>query len=335
MAAEYDAARSHVAIVERRDRRLVRAYGRDPVRMVQGLVSNDVAQATADRSVYATVLTPKGRMIADVRVLRRGEELLLETDAAALEPLSAHLRKFVPPLFARFEDITDTRAVFTVVGPAAPALLERLLGRPTPVERDTVMDVTMPGAGGADGDAAGADVVIVTTSYVDEPCFDIISAAEHGALVWERLTSAGALPMSAATLDVLRIEAGTPVWGAELDDTTIPLEAGLREHAISETKGCYTGQEVIIRILHRGHVNWHLRGLLLGHADAPPHGAALHNDAGRKVGRITSAAWSPRHGAIIALGYIRREVEPRTLLQLADDGGEARVVSLPFPDNAT
>lgn len=334
-AAEYEAARGDVVIVERRDRRFIRVHGRDPVRMVQGLVSNDVAAASAGRSVYATVLTPKGRMIADVRVLRRGDELVLETDAAALEPLTTHLRKFVPPLFARFEDVTATRTAFTVLGPAAPALLERLLGQRLPAERDAVVDATLAAAdaAGSAGDS-DADVVIVTTSHVDEPCFDITCDAEHGPLVWARLTSAGARPIGTATLDVLRIEAGTPVWGAELDDATIPLEAGLREHAISETKGCYTGQEVIIRILHRGHVNWHLRGVMLGDAAAPARGAALHNDDGKKVGRITSAAWSPRYGATIGLGYIRREVEPGTVLRLEDSAVVARVVALPFPDVA-
>src|SRR5690606_16123053 len=147
--------------------------------------------------------------------------------------------------------------------------------------------------------------------------FDVIVRSDVAERVWERLTEAGARPAGHATLDVLRIEAGSPRWGAELDETTIPLEAGLRERAISETKGCYTGQEVIIRILHRGHVNWLLRGILLGDAAAPARDTPLLDPgAGRKVGRITSAAWSPKHSQTIALGYVRREVEPGTELHL-------------------
>lgn len=109
----------------------------------------------------------------------------------------------------------------------------------------------------------------------------------------------------------------------------IPLEAGLRERAISTTKGCYTGQEVIVRILHRGHVNRELRGLLLGDAPAPAHGASLSlPDADKSVGYVTSACASPRLGQTIALAYVRREVGPGATVLV--DGHAARVVELPF-----
>src|SRR5690606_15899076 len=127
----------------------------------------------------------------------------------------------------------------------------------------------------------------------------------------DALVEHGAHACGHAALDVLRIEAGVPRWGAELDETTIPLEAELGERAISTTKGCYTGQEVIIRILHRGHVNWHVRGLRLGDAPVPARGATLtRSDTDKSVARITSACVSPRFDQTIALGYVRREVEP-------------------------
>jgi folate-binding protein YgfZ len=321
--AEYHAARNSVAICDRRDRRFLRVHGRDPVRMVQGLASNDIAAASAARAVYATVLTPKGKMVADVRVLRRGDELLLEADAAAVDGLAAHLRKFVPPLFARFEAAPSWTAL-TVCGPNARALLEAETG------------VTLPDAGDEDAacDVAFGDTpgVIVATSHTDVPAYDLLVEGASADDAWRRLTAAGAVPLGHATLDVLRIEAGTPRWGAELTEATIPLEAGLRRRAISETKGCYTGQEVIVRILHRGHVNWLLRGVLLGDAAAPGRDAPLFRDSdGRQVGRITSAAWSPKHGQEIALAYVRREVEPPAPLRLgAADGPEVTVVALPF-----
>jgi tRNA-modifying protein YgfZ len=320
--AEYNAARSGVAICDRRDRRFLRVHGRDPVRMVQGLVSNDVAGAASGRAVYATVLTPKGKMVADVRVLRRGDELLLETDVAAADGLAAHLRKFVPPLFARFEAAPSWTAL-TVCGPGARGLLEAGTG------------ATLPDAGdedeAADAVLGDAPVVIVATSHTDVPAYDVLVEGASADDAWRRLTAAGAEPLGHATLDVLRIEAGTPRWGAELTDATIPLEAGLRRRAISETKGCYTGQEVIVRILHRGHVNWLLRGVLLGDAAAPGRDAPLVRADGKQVGRVTSAAWSPRHGQEIALAYVRREVEPPSPLRLgAADGPEVTVVALPF-----
>lgn len=330
-AAEYDAVRNAAGVVDRRDRRFLRVHGRDPVRMLQGLVSNDVANAPEGRAVYATVLTPKGKMIADVRVLKRGAELLVECDAAALEPLTAHLRKFVPPLFARFEDAGLT--AIGVFGPRAHDALRQALGvtvQPAAtdgsVAHDVAYEVTVAG-----GDPGRAPVLVITTSYAGVPGCDVICPAQDAEDVWTRLVDAGARPVGHATLDVLRIEAGTPKWGAELTDATIPLEAGLRARAISETKGCYTGQEVIIRILHRGHVNWLLRGVLLGDASAPAAGAELVSSEGKRVGRVTSAAWSPAHGQAIALAYVRREVEPGATLFLGEPAGRAaQVVELPF-----
>ena len=315
-AAEYDAARNAAAIVDRADRALVRVHGRDPVRMIQGLISNDIGELGEDRAVYAAVLTPKGRMVADVHVLRHGDELLLETDAHALQPLLAHLKKFVPPLFARAEDVTDSWSIIGVHGPHAMRVLQAALEMQI---SDALDAVTV-----TDG------ARIIASQYTGDAGADIIVPHYDAAALWERLESAGARPIGHATLDVLRIEAGQPRWGAELDENTIPLEAGLRERAISETKGCYTGQEVIIRILHRGHVNRHLRGVLLGDVTAPARDTELYHGS-RAIGRITSAAWSPRLAQTIALAYVRREIVPPTDVHLGSDTGPTvSVVELPF-----
>ena len=313
-AAEYDAARNAAVAAERNDRSIVRVHGRDPVKMIQGLISNDIANASPGRAVYAAVLTPKGKMVADVRVLRHGSDLLLETDAAAADGLMQHLRKFVPPLFARFEDANAAWGELGVYGPNARAVVTRAL------------DIALPDEPAEDdlrmGAVAGAPVIAIATSYFGVRGFDLLVSATALEEAWHAVVAAGARPAGHATLDVLRIEAGSPRWGAELTDSTIPLEAGLRERAISETKGCYTGQEVIIRILHRGHVNWVLRHILLGDATAPaPATALVRAEDGRNVGRITSAAWSPHFAQAVALGYVRREVEPGTQLHLASADG--------------
>jgi folate-binding protein YgfZ len=134
-----------------------------------------------------------------------------------------------------------------------------------------------------------------------------------------------------AVLEVLRIEAGRPRWGAELGEDVIPIEAGLLDRAISTTKGCYTGQEVIIRILHRGHVNRHLRGLILGESVPDPGTELFRAGEPKTVGRITSACLSPRFGRALALGYVRREIEPGHVLRTGSPDGEpAEVCALPF-----
>jgi folate-binding protein YgfZ len=175
---------------------------------------------------------------------------------------------------------------------------------------------------------------LLRTRYTGDDGWDVIAAEDAVSSLEQSCIDAGAVRGDAATLDVLRIEAGSPRWGAELTDTTIPLEAGLRERAISETKGCYTGQEVIIRILHRGHVNRHLRGLLLGDAPAPSRGTELlRPDDQKKVGQVTSAVWSPTLGQAVALAYVRREVEPGTEVLLGSAAGpRATVVMLPWPE---
>lgn len=323
-AAEYAAARDDVAIIVRDDRRFIRVHGRDPLRMVQGLVTNDVVNAPSDRAVYAAILTPKGKMVADTRILRRPladgtHELLLETDAAAADGMAAHLRKFVPPLFARFEDATSAWSMIGVHGPRAAETVRGVFGVDVAGSaEDTVFETSY-------GDVP---VTVIATSHTAVVGYDVLVPAAAISDVWRALEAAGARPIGHATLDVLRIEAGRPVWGAELDENTIPLEAGLRARAISETKGCYTGQEVIIRILHRGHVNWQLRRVLLGDAASPARGTALVRPGdGKKVGRITSAAWSPAHGQAIALAYVRREVELPGELRLGDTDGPAATVT--------
>lgn len=327
-AAEYQAACSGAVAAERSDRSIVRVHGRDPVKMIQGLISNDIVNAPADRAVYAAVLTPKGKMVADVRVLRHGPDLLLETDAAAAEGLMQHLRKFVPPLFAKFENADAAWGELGVYGPTARAVVAEVLGIALPDE--SAQDDVHAGAVG------DAGLIAIATSYFGVPGFDVLVPAPALETVWRALVSAGARPVGHATLDVLRIEAGSPRWGAELTDTTIPLEAGLRERAISETKGCYTGQEVIIRILHRGHVNRVLRHILMGDATAPvPEAPLVRAEDGRNVGRITSAAWSPRFGQTIALGYVRREVEPGAKLHLESADGPVVTVEVAGSASAT
>ncbi len=290
--------------------------------MIQGLISNDLTNAPADRAVYAAVLTAKGRMVADVRAFRRaGGEVWLEAEGSARDSLAEHLGRFVPPLFARQDDLTAKWGDVAVLGPQARSILERLVGAlPTGMPEEGLREVAV----------VDASALVLRTLYAGVDGYDVLAPAEVLAPLWAKLSEAGARPAGHGALEVLRIEAGRPRWGAELTPDTIPLEAGLRERAISETKGCYTGQEVIVRILHRGHVNWLLRGLRLGEAPAPPRDAPLLSEEGRRLGRITSACVSPLLGETIGLGYVRREVEPPAELRLGEEGRPVRVVTLPF-----
>ena len=332
-AAEYRAVRRAAGIADRSDRARLRLWGRDPVKMMHGLISNDLLKAEPGRGVYAAMLTAKGRMIADVRVFRRADgELLVGVAREALEGTREHLKKFVPPLFARWADATDQTAEIGVYGPRSRELLGRVLGAEVPaLAEDAFVEPEWEGAW---------LLVAATREAGGEEGFDVFVPAERAAQLWMALRKQGmeigARPAGFGALETLRMEAGRPRYGAELTEETIPTEAyeatGLMDRAVSFHKGCYTGQEVIVRIAHRGHVNRHLRGLLLGDAPAPAARAPLHHSGtGRDVGRVTGAAFSPLLGQTIAMAYVRREVEPGGEVRVgAPDGPAARVVSLPF-----
>ncbi|MGH7507215.1 MAG: YgfZ/GcvT domain-containing protein [Longimicrobiales bacterium] len=321
--AGYVAAREGAAVIERTDRALVRVTGREPVKMIHGLVTNDVAGAPDGAGVYALLLTPKGKMLADLRIFRRPDGLLLECAAAARSNVTDTMRKFVPPLFARWAALDD-HGVLGVYGPHAREVAGRALAVDLADDVAEHAFVVAPHAAG--------DVLITRTRYAGVHGWDLLAPSPALEPMRAALAEAGAVTAGLDALDVLRMEAGRPRWGAELTEDVIPLEAGLRESAISEKKGCYTGQEVIIRILHRGHVNWQLRGMLLGEVEPPAPGTQLIDPSeGKKLARITSAVVSPRFGQTIALGYARRELTLPAKLRLERaDGPEVTVVELPF-----
>jgi folate-binding protein YgfZ len=328
-AAEYGAVRQSAGLAARDDRARFRLWGKDPARMVHGLISNDLLKAEPGQGVYAAMLTAKGRMIADVRVFRRADgEVLVSVAREAREGTREHFKKMVPPLFARWADATDEIAEVGVYGPAAREVLSRILGTEMPALAEDAF---------VEPEYGGARVLVAATREAGgEQGFDVFLPADRAAELWTALRAAEVRPAGFGALETLRIEAGRPRYGLELTEETIPTEAyestGLMSRAISFHKGCYTGQEVIVRIAHRGHVNRHLRGLLLGDAPAPAFRAPLVNpETGKEVGWTTSAAFSPRLGQTVAMGYVRREVEPGAEVRIgAADGPAARVTGLPF-----
>ncbi len=286
-------------ILRRSDRTVMRMYGRDPLKMIQGLATNDIANAAVGQSVYTAFLTPKGKMVGDARVLRRANgDVLIEADRAAADNIEANFKKFVPPLFARYERL-DHVALLEISGDNAARFCAEI-----------------------------AHLALLSNPFRPDALTVLINAAEV-ADTEAAAVAMGGVPSDFETLEVMRIEAGEPKWGAELNEAVIPLEAGLRNVAISETKGCYTGQEVIVRILHRGHVNRSLRGVMTGAGAVPATGAELVRASDSKVvGTITSACYSPALEQAIALAYVRREIEPPATVQLAEQ--DVHVMALPF-----
>ncbi len=285
---------------ERADRGVVRVDGTDRTSFLQALLTNDLTALAPGQGVYAAYLTPQGRMIADLRLLARPDHILAAVPAPLAGALVARLDALIFSEDARVSDATSGRAVITVVGKSAAALVATALG----LDAGTV--ASLPTLGVADGNA----LFVVKTDDAEGGAFDVFVPTASRASVVERMQAVGIKPIAGEVIDLLRIEAGRPAFGRDMDEHTIPLEAGLLDRAISLTKGCYVGQEVIVRVLHRGAGRVARRLVRLAFDAAletpPAPGTPLHVD-GRESGRITSAARSPRFGRVVALGYLGRE----------------------------
>lgn len=341
--AGYREALEGVALADRSARRRLHASGRAPTQMLQGIVTNRVPPPLEavepgvwrGEAPYAAILTPKGRPVTDLRLLRRGtgEEhgLLLDLPAEGGEAAVAHFTRYVPPRMARFEDVSDATGHLTVLGPGAAALVAReALG--LRVDAPVLADLA-EGELRYVGEPGGDGVWVVAGGDVATPALDLLADRVTIGALRRRLEAAGAAPLSDEAWTVLRLEAGRPAFGVDFDEDVLPPEAGIVERAVDHGKGCYTGQEVIVRIRDRGRVNRHLRGLVLEDGAIPEPGAELWAEGrDRAVGAVTSAAFSPRAGAVLALGYVRREVEVPGEVRVGSAGGAAARVAATGPD---
>jgi folate-binding protein YgfZ len=244
--------------------------------------------------------------------------MLLRLGADACAALLAKLDALVFSEDVQLGDVTGAFQGVTVVGPEASAILCAVLGG-EPLE-------TLPEHGCRRTKYEGGAAVIVRADDLGVPGFELLVEATYASSLEAALRAGGAAPLDVGTAEVLRVEQGVPKFHQDMDEETIPLEAGIEQRAISLTKGCYVGQEVIIRVLHRGHgrVARRLVGLLCAGAAAPPPGAIVVED-GQQVGRVTSSARSPALGQPIVLAYVRRESAEegrRVAIEPADREGD-------------
>ena len=328
----YDAARSSAVVVDRSGEGRLRLTGADRVAWLQGLVTNDVAALQPGQGCYAAYLTPQGRMISDLRILATREALLLDVPTVARATVAARFEQFIITEDVLVEDVTARVARLGVHGPTAVQVVAKALDVPAAVLAALAEHAHV------DVEFQDAPVIVAGCHALGGPGFDVYCAAERVTDVAARLFAKGAHDITADAWDTLRIEAGLPLFGVDMDTDTIPLEAGLEANAISQTKGCYVGQEVVIRILHRGGgrvvrklVGWTADERSADEADVPAPGTAFRVD-GKDVGRITSAAWSPTLRRLVGLGYAHRDhTEPGTKLSVALDPPVAvTVATLPL-----
>jgi folate-binding protein YgfZ len=326
----YDAARSGAVVVDRSGEGRLRLTGADRVEWLQGLVTNDVAALRPGQGCYAAYLTPQGRMISDLRILATREALLLDLPTVARAAVASRFEQFIITEDVVVEDVTARIARLAVHGPRAAQVVAKALDEPQ-------------GALAALAEHAhvglefqDAPVVVAGCHALGGPGFDIYCAAERVTDVAARLFASGGHDITVDAWDTLRIEAGLPVFGIDMDADTIPLEAGLEASAISQTKGCYVGQEVIIRILHRGGgrvvrrlVSWVADAESPEDDAAPSPGTTIAID-GKDVGRVTSSAWSPALRRLVGLGYAHRDhTEAGTRFTIAGAPAFAATIATP------
>jgi len=323
---EYQAVRKGVGLIDLAHRSLLQFTGPDRVSFLQGMLSNDLRVLKPFDGQQAAILTQQGKIIADVRVLCALNSIYLDFWEFLKDRVLAHLRRYLVADEVEIADPSDQWHMLSVQGPQVPALLNELFGHePLPSQPMQHGMVHFD----------GSPICVVEANHFGEPGFDLVISTSAVTHVAQRLTDNGK-KFSAAWVgeeaqEILRIEAGVPRCGVDFTEDNLLLEVGL-DNAVSFTKGCYLGQEVVERIRSRGHVNKKLVGLALyGHEPAAAGDAISAGDKG--VGNITSSVHSPAWGRPIALGYVQKDCwAPGTELLVKHSGAAvtATVVEFPF-----
>jgi tRNA-modifying protein YgfZ len=307
-STDYETITERCGLLDRSERGKLALTGLDAKSFLQGQVTNDVERLTPGNGCYAAFLTPKGKMLGDLRILDADGELLLDTERPTLQPLFNMIRRFSIGYRVELHKRTVERGLLSLIGPQADELIgwDSLA---TTEHANVALQVS------------GIPLRAVRTDLG----VDLICAAENTAELAAGLQDAGAAAVSEEAVECLRVEHGRPRYGVDLDDTVIPQEAGLNDRAVSFTKGCYVGQETVARLFYRGKPNRQLRGLAC--SASVGHGDELRLED-RTVGHVGSVAVSPRFGPI-ALALVRREAPPGSLVSVAG-GATATVIELPF-----
>ena len=308
LAADYRTITEDCGWLDRSERGKLALTGSGAKEFLNGQVTNDVEALTPDHGVYAAFLTHKGKMLGDLRILDLGDELFLDTERSALQELFNMIRRFKVGYDVELHKRTIERGLVSLIGPRAREVAGASPGEDEHDSRPAELD--------------GTPVHLVATDVG----LDVICDAGRTAAVIAALEGRGAAGVEEAAVECLRVERGRPRYGVDVDDSTIPQEAGLNERAVSFTKGCYVGQETVARLYYRGKPNRHLRGLRCSEPASSGEELRLGE---RVVGTLTSAVVSPVLGPI-ALALVRREAQPGDTVALGTRGAEAEVVELPF-----
>jgi tRNA-modifying protein YgfZ len=315
---EYRAARETVALVDTNWHAVLVLTGRDRVKYLHAISSNNIQALEAGQGTLALLLNPQGRIQAELEVYALPEKLLVLSHASRREQTLALLKKYVIGSQVKIEDLTGQMASIAVEGPRAAVIVEQACGiKLEDMAEMSIRDVTVE------------DIAcqLVRRSHFGEVGAEFIAGRDCIASLWEKLLAGvrahGGEPIGMGALNALRLEAGVPWFPADFNDGMIPHEAVLENTHISFNKGCYTGQEIVERVRTRGHVNRKRVGLKFSSVAPPATGTKLRA-GGAEIGFVTSAAFSPDAKPAIGMGYVRRaQFAPGSVVEF--DGGTAEL----------
>ena len=294
----------------------IRVSGSEATMFLNGLMTNDMKSLAANRWMPSVFPTVQGRLIGTVRVIRGGESsFLIDTETASHDAVLKTISRFTMAGDFKVSDVTAETALLSVQGEIAGAVIDKVF-------ETSASEIPVNGVSEVSG------VTIIRASHTGENGFDVVIDLSRKAELLQALETAGAQPISEDTLEILRVEAGIARFGQDIDETNVVPETNLDE-AVSFTKGCYVGQEIIVRIKHRGHPAKKLIGLRFETDAQIESGAIIHSTENQEIGRVTSAVVSPRLGSI-GLGYVRYEHLAEGTRVVASDGINATVTGLPF-----
>jgi len=284
---------------------------------LNGLITNDMKTLTANSWMPAAFANVQGRLLATVRIIHREDGFLIDTESTSRPTVTGLLERFTLAGDFHVKDLTDETALFSVQGKSAADIVRRVLGDGAAnVERQNVVIAHL----------ADLKLTIIRATHTAEDGFDVFTDVNIGGALADALTTAGAVPISNETFEVLRIEAGVPRYGIDMDDSNVVTETNL-DDAVSFTKGCYIGQEIIVRIKHRGHVAKRLTGIVFDGKDPVARNARIISNDDKEVGKVTSSTFSPQLDRAIALGYLKYDyLAPGTDVKVRAADGEVSAI---------
>jgi folate-binding protein YgfZ len=330
---EYAAVRERGAgVIDLSSRGRFQVGGSEAVAFLNGLITNDMKTLDEDRWMRAAFPNVQGRLIASVRVVRKPDDVsgakplpvfIIDTEPATRGAVLKTISRFTMAGDFQVFDLTSQTALLSLQGKRAADLIGSVMGESAS---------GIPTYGTAQIEWQQQSLTVSRATHTGEDGFDIIVSADQATSLWDLLVNAGARPVGHVALDRLRIEAGLPRYGIDMDETNVVTETGL-DVAVSYTKGCYVGQEIIARIKYRGHVAKKLVGLSFQRLTKIEKDAKLKSVDDKEIGRVTSHALSPHLGCTIALGYVKYDyLAPDTEVRVTSSHGDlrARVTELPF-----